>query len=94
MTLAVTLACSLFGKGYIKVSGMLIGIAVGYAIALVMGGIVDFSPVAEAALVSAPIPLHFGLEFHPDAIVMMILMYIVQAVQTIGDVSLHHHGWL
>ena len=87
VTLAVTLACSLFGKGYIKVSGMLIGIAVGYAIALVMGGIVDFSPVAEAALVSAPIPLHFGLEFHPDAIVMMILMYIVQAVQTIGDVS-------
>ena len=87
VTLATTLACSLLGKGYIKVSGMLIGIGVGYVIALVMGGIIDFSPVAEAAIVSAPIPLHFGLEFHPDAILMMILMYIVQAVQTIGDVS-------
>lgn len=87
VTLAVTLACSLFGKGYIKVSGMIIGVGVGYVVALIMGGIIDFAPVADAAIVSAPIPLHFGLEFHPDAIIMMILMYIVQAVQTIGDVS-------
>lgn len=87
VTLAVTLACSLFGKGYVKVSGMIIGVGVGYVVALIMGGIIDFAPVADAAIVSAPIPLHFGLEFHPDAIIMMILMYIVQAVQTIGDVS-------
>lgn len=87
VTLAVTLACSLFGKGYIKVSGMIIGVGVGYVVALIMGGIIDFAPVADTAIVSAPIPLHFGLEFHPDAIIMMILMYIVQAVQTIGDVS-------
>lgn len=87
VTLAVTLACSLFGKGCIKVSGMIIGVGVGYVVALIMGGIIDFAPVADAAIVSAPIPLHFGLEFHPDAIIMMILMYIVQAVQTIGDVS-------
>ena len=87
VTLAVTLACSLFGKGYIKVSGMIIGVGVGYVVALIMGGIIDFAPVADAAIVSAPLPLHFGLEFHPDAIIMMILMYIVQAVQTIGDVS-------
>ncbi|OUP08686.1 nucleobase:cation symporter-2 family protein [Collinsella sp. An2] len=87
VTLAVTLVCSLLGKGLIKVSGMLIGIAVGYVIALFMGGIVDFSPVADAAFVSVPMPFHFGLEFHVDAIIMMILMYVVQAVQTIGDVS-------
>lgn len=87
VTLAVTLVCSLFGKCYIKVSGMIIGVGVGYVVALIMGGIIDFTPVADAAIVSAPIPLHFGLEFHPDAIIMMILMYIVQAVQTIGDVS-------
>ena len=87
VTLAVTLVCSLFGKGYVKVSGMLIGIAVGYVIALVMGDIIDFTEFANAAIISVPIPFHFGLEFHPDAIIMMILMYVVQAVQTIGDVS-------
>lgn len=87
VTLVVTLACSLFGKGYLKVSGMLIGIVVGYVIALFTGGIVDFSTFNEAGLISVPIPFHFGLEFHADAIIMMILMYVVQAVQTIGDVS-------
>lgn len=87
VTLAVTLACSLFGKGYLKVSGMLIGIVAGYAIALGMGGIVDFGQFQEAGWISVPIPFHFGLEFHFDAILMMVLMYVVQAVQTIGDVS-------
>ncbi len=87
VTLAVTLACSLFGKGYLRVSGMLIGIAVGYVIALCMGNIVSFEEVKDAAFFALPKPFHFGLEFHWDAILMMVLMYIVQAVQTIGDVS-------
>lgn len=87
VTLAVTLGCSLFGKSYVRVSGMLIGIAVGYILALFMGGIVNFSEFGSAGVVSLPVPFHFGLEFRPDAIIMMILMYVVQAVQTIGDVS-------
>ncbi len=87
VTLAVTLVCSLFGKGYVRVSGMLLGIAVGYIVALFMGDIVNFADLQSAAWFALPQPLHFGLEFHPDAIVMMVLMYVVQAVQTIGDVS-------
>ncbi len=87
VTLVVTLICSLFGKGYIRVSAMLIGIVVGYGIALVMGGIVNFSGVQSAGWLAFPQPFYFGLEFHPDAIIMMALMYVVQAVQTIGDVS-------
>ena len=87
VTLAVTLTCSLFGKGYVKVSGMLIGICAGYILALFMGDVVDFSTLSSAGFFAVPVPFHFGLEFHPDAIFMMILMYVVQAVQTIGDVS-------
>ncbi len=87
LTLGVTLACNMFGKGYIKISGMLIGIGVGYVAALIMGGIVNFSEFASSSFFALPKPFHFGLEFHFDAIIMMILMYVVQAVQTIGDVS-------
>ncbi len=87
LTLGVTLACNMFGKGYIKISGMLIGIGVGYIAALLMGGIVNFSEFKASSFFALPKPFHFGLEFHFDAIVMMILMYVVQAVQTIGDVS-------
>ena len=55
--------------------------------ALFMGGVVSFADLQSAAWFSLPRPFYFGLEFHPDAILMMILMYMVQAVQTIGDVS-------
>lgn len=88
VTLIITLICCFWGKGIIKVSGMIIGIIAGYIIALFMG-IVDFTNFNNAQIFAlVPLtPFHFGLEFHPDAIIMMILMYVVQAVQTIGDVS-------
>ncbi len=87
ITLGVTLACSLFGRGYVRISGMLIGIGVGYIAALIIGDIVKFEEFKSAAFFALPKPFHFGLEFKADAIIMMILMYVVQAVQTIGDVS-------
>ncbi len=86
LTLAVTLACSLFGKGYVRISGMLIGIGVGYVAALCLGD-VNFTELKSAGYFALPKPFYFGLEFHADAILMMCLMYVVQAVQTIGDVA-------
>lgn len=86
--LAMTLACSFFGKGYLKVSGMLIGLAAGYLISLLWGGgMVRFDNVTAASWFSLPRILKFGMVFHPSAILSMILMYVVQAVQSIGDVS-------
>ncbi len=87
VVLAITLACNFFGKGYIKVSGMLIGIGAGYILSIAMGGMVSFDNVANSSWIALPQFLYWGVEFHPSAILAMIIMYIVQAVQTIGDVS-------
>ena len=87
LTHIVTPACNVFGPGRLTASGRLIGIVVGYAAALIMGNVVSFADLQAASWFALPRPFYFGLEFHPDAIVMMILMYMVQAVQTIGDVS-------
>ncbi len=86
LTLAVTLICNMYGKGYVKISGMLIGIGVGYIAALFLHD-VNFADFQTASFFALPKPFYFGLEFKADAIIMMILMYMVQAVQTIGDVS-------
>ncbi len=86
LTLAVTLICNMYGKGYVKISGMLIGIGVGYIAALFLKD-VNFTDFTTASFFALPKPFYFGLEFKADAIIMMILMYMVQAVQTIGDVS-------
>ena len=87
VVLVVTLLCNFFGKGLIKVSGILIGIVVGYVISLFVPGMVSFESLKTSAWIALPKLFPFGLEFQPTAIVSMILMYIVQAVQTIGDVS-------
>ncbi|KAB3532772.1 purine permease [Alkaliphilus pronyensis] len=86
ITLAVVLFCNQFTKGYTKLASILVGIIVGYVIAIVMG-LVDFTPVKEAAWFAVPKPLHFGIEFYPSAIITMVIMYIVNSVQAVGDLS-------
>lgn len=93
IVLLVTLACNLLGKGYIKVSGMLIGIGVGYILCLILGAtgviepIISFENVSNAKIFALPRLFKWGFEFPIPAVLSMIMMYIVQAVQTIGDVS-------
>lgn len=74
------------GKGIFKTASILIGIIVGYLIAIPMGKI-SFLAVSEAAWFSFPMPLKFGMSFHWPAIAAMLIMYIVTSVETVGDVS-------
>lgn len=86
ITLVVVLFCNQFTKGYTKLASILVGIVVGYVISILVR-IVDFTPVKEAAWFAVPKPLHFGIEFYPSAIITMIIMYIVNSVQAVGDLS-------
>ena len=86
VTLLIVLIIDHFGKGYFKILSILIGIIVGYALAFVLG-IVDFSAISSAPLISVPKFLPFGIEFHYGAIITMIVMYLVTSIQVIGDVS-------
>ncbi|TJX13502.1 purine permease [Tissierella creatinini] len=86
ITLLVVLLCNMFGKGYLKISAMLIGILAGYGISGGMG-MVSFTNVGDSSWISLPKLFYWGLEFPPSAVVSMIVMYIVNAVQSIGDFS-------
>lgn len=77
-----------FSKGFLSISAILIGIAVGYIITICLG-MVDFTPVKEAAWFAIPKPIFMieGLEysFHIEAIIPFILVYLATTVETIGD---------
>ncbi|MCD2502698.1 purine permease [Clostridium sp. NSJ-145] len=75
-----------YTKGFIKTSAILIGIIIGYIVAIFMG-MIDFTQVKEAAWFSLPRPFVMGFEFRLDAIISMVIMYIATAVETIGDIS-------
>lgn len=86
IVLVVILYFKEFTKGITSTSSILIGLVVGYLVALGMGK-VDFTAVGDAAWFSMPIPFSFGVEFHLDAILSMMLIFVVSAVETVGDIS-------
>lgn len=75
-----------FTKGITSTGSVFIGTVVGFIVAMFLGK-VDFAPVAQADMLYLPKPFMFGLTFHADAVLAMILMYIVSAVETVGDMS-------
>ncbi len=80
------LICQRFGKGLVQLSSLLIGILVGYVAAFFMGKL-SFTPVETASWFSVPMPFHFGMEFHLDAIGTFAVLYIVSGLETIGNTS-------
>lgn len=86
VTLIVVLFCNHFTKGYFKLASILIGIIVGYIFAVVLGK-VDFSPFIEASWVQIPTLLPFGVKFVPSAIIAISVIYIVNSVEAVGDLS-------
>ena len=87
---SVTLACCIlfhiFAKSYYKQLSVLFGLVVGYILAVIMG-VVDFSAIKDAEIIALPSIMPFKMEFRPDAILSVVLIFLVSATETIGDTS-------
>ncbi|MGF1719753.1 uracil-xanthine permease family protein [Vibrio kyushuensis] len=82
VALIVTIAISVFAKGFLKLLPICGGIMAGYALSLYFG-VVDFTPVAQAAWLAMP---NFTTpEFNINAILFMIPVAIAPAVEHVGD---------
>lgn len=82
----VTLFLSQFSRGFMSYASMIIGAFIGYLFAITQGK-VDISRVAEGAWFSLPVPLKFGLEFHLTPIIVMSFIYVISALETMGDIA-------
>lgn len=82
-SLIVTIILSVMGKGFFKLVPILGGITAGYILSLFFG-VVDFTPVQQAAWLSVP---NFTFpEFNINAILFMIPVAIAPAVEHVGDI--------
>ena len=82
----MTLFLNQYSRGFLSYASLLIGALGGYVIAIFLGK-VSFTNIADAAWLTFPRPLTFGLEFHLAPIVTMSFIYIISAIETIGDIS-------
>lgn len=91
ITLATVIVCGQFCKGMINASATLIGMLVGYLAAMAMG-MIHFTEVGTAAWVQLPAPFHFAPEFNLNAIISLGIVFMVNAVQDIGQFEATANG--
>lgn len=92
VTLLIVIFFNYFTKGFCKLASILLGMIGGYILALIytltgVAQLIDFSSVGAANWLQVIPPMHFGMKFVPSAIISMVIMFIVNAVQAIGDFS-------
>jgi NCS2 family nucleobase:cation symporter-2 len=86
ITLAVCLGWNILAKGYLKQLSVLVGLVVGYIVAIPMGK-VDLSVIFSEGVVSLPKILPYTPEFHMGAIFSVAIIFMVSAAETIGDTT-------
>lgn len=86
ITLLTCLITQVFARGFLRALSVLVGLIVGYIVAICMG-MVDFSALTGVSVVALPKVLPFTPEFNLDAILAIICVFLVSATETIGDTS-------
>ena len=85
-TLIFVMVMSNNGKGICKLAAILLGMIAGYIVAAVFG-MVDLSEVRDAAWFSLPQFMHFGIKFEFSACIALALLFAINAIQAIGDLT-------
>lgn len=82
--LVLVIALVQWGKGIFSAAAIVIGMLVGYVVALLLGWI-NFEAVKNAEIIALPQPLHFGLAFPISGIIGMSIAYLVTIVESNAD---------
>lgn len=75
-----------FGKGMLKLASILLGIVFGYFVSAFFG-MVDLSEIGDARIFSLPRIAPFGIRFEFSSVLAISVLFAINAVQAIGDMS-------
>ena len=84
--LLVTLGVHQFAKGFTSMASILIGLAIGYLIAIPLG-MVNFETIANAGWFAFPTPFKFGIKLNFAAVASMGIMAVITTIESVGDIS-------
>lgn len=86
ITLICCLGFNVIAKSFWKQLSVLFGLIVGYITACIMG-VVNFSALDSVGFIALPEILPFKPEFHFNAIITIVIIYLVSMTEGIGDTS-------
>lgn len=70
----------------LRMGAIAIGLAIGFIVSVILG-IVDFSALSQLPIVSLPVPFRYGTRFDFGAFLPFILLYVLTAIETVGDLT-------
>ncbi|AZV56502.1 nucleobase:cation symporter-2 family protein [Clostridium sp. AWRP] len=80
----ITLLLNHYGKGLLSSASILIGMAAGYIICIALG-MVDFSSISKASIVTLPKIFQHGITFNSSVLLPFIPAYLVSVISTVGN---------
>ena len=86
LVLGIIVALNMSKNQYLRMSSIVIGLAVGYAVASALG-MVKFSTLATLDAFMVPVPLKYGVDFTWGAFIAIGLIYVITAIESIGDLT-------
>jgi xanthine permease XanP len=86
LVLAVVILFNCSRNPYVRMSSVVAGLVAGYLLSLPLG-LVNFSSLSGLPLVAAPIPFRYGMGFDFVAFIPFILLYLITAIESIGDIT-------
>ena len=70
---------------WLRLSAIMIAMLAGYAVALLLGKVA--APTFDGPLLMVPVPLHYGLGFDWQLFVPLAIIFVVTALEAIGDMT-------
>ncbi|SSY80361.1 nucleobase:cation symporter-2 family protein [Alysiella crassa] len=86
LVLAIVLLFNCMKHPLLRMSGVAVGLIVGYIVALLMG-MVDFSAIKNAPIVTIPTPFKYGFQFDFAAFLMAGTIYLLSVFEAVGDLT-------
>jgi xanthine permease XanP len=86
LVMLIVVVLTLARNRFLRMGAIAIGLAVGYIISIFLG-IVDFSTLSKLPIISPPVPFRYGMSFDFGAFLPFILLYVLTAIETVGDLT-------
>jgi xanthine permease XanP len=86
LVVAVIVWLSVLQNFWLRISAVMIGVIVGFAVSWWLG-MVDFTRLGVEAWIAVPQPLKYGLDFDWLYFVPIALVYLITTIETTGDLT-------
>jgi xanthine permease XanP len=72
---------------WLRLSSIVIGLVIGFVVALMMGKVNTSAVFAVESVISIPIPFKYGFNFDFIAFLPVALIYVITAIESSGDIT-------